>query len=233
MYIKINFQKKIEFGIVRSEDTGITSKYKVNKFPKIMVISVDKKTKFYDGENKFKALFDFLNIYSETFFRVGEDKTKASEQTKVDKPWLNEKLPELYKDSANEVCFKVDGVVCVLLLNKEKPGEDLTNLFSNIQNWLSPKIDRGVKYKFGWIDTTKQVAFTNSLEQTQGFGPSLVLVNPGKRKRFFILENELTEENISKFLFNNFQKMFLSDWLQETSDLKTSKEIPFLISNNC
>lgn len=75
---------------MRSEDTGITSKYKVNKFPKIMVIGVDKKTRFYEGENKFKLIFDFLNVYSETFFRVGEDRTKASDSSKADKPWLNE-----------------------------------------------------------------------------------------------------------------------------------------------
>jgi hypothetical protein len=55
-----------------------------------MVIGTDKKTKFYDGENKFKALFNFLNVYQETFFVVGEDKVKASDQTKQDKPWLNE-----------------------------------------------------------------------------------------------------------------------------------------------
>ena len=55
-----------------------------------MVLTVDKKTKFYEGENKFKLIFDFLNIYSETFFRVGEDKTKPSETTKQDKPWLSE-----------------------------------------------------------------------------------------------------------------------------------------------
>lgn len=56
-----------------------------------MVIGVnDKKPAFYDGENKYKPLFDFLNIYSETFFRVGEDKTKHSEASKQDKPWLNE-----------------------------------------------------------------------------------------------------------------------------------------------
>jgi hypothetical protein len=56
-----------------------------------MVIGVgDKKPKFYDGENKYKSMFDFMNVYSETFFKVGEDKTKASEVTKQDKPWLNE-----------------------------------------------------------------------------------------------------------------------------------------------
>lgn len=56
-----------------------------------MVIGVnEKKPKFYDGENKYKLIFDFLNVFSETFFKVGEDKTKVSEVTKQDKPWLNE-----------------------------------------------------------------------------------------------------------------------------------------------
>lgn len=56
-----------------------------------MVIGVgEKKPKFYEGENKYKAMFDFMNVFSETFFKVGEDKTKASEVTKQDKPWLNE-----------------------------------------------------------------------------------------------------------------------------------------------
>lgn len=200
--LSVAFNKKIEFGIVRSEDSGITSKYKVNKFPKIMVISVDKKTKFYDGENKYKPLFDFLNIYSETFFRVGEDKTKANETTKADKPWLNEKLPELTKESGNEVCFKVDGIVCVILINNEKPSDELINQFSNIQNWLSPKIDRGgVKYKFGWINSTTQKDFITNVELAEKSGPTMILVNPSKRKRFFVLEEELTEENMSKLIF--------------------------------
>lgn len=174
-----------------------------------MVISVDKKTKFYEGENKFKLLFDFLNVYSETFFRVGEDKTKTNETTKQDKPWLNEKLPELTKDSANEVCFKVDGVVCVLLVNKEKPSEDLVNLFSSVQNWLSPKIDRGgVKYKFGWVNSEEQKSFISALELEQGAGPKMVIVNPGKRKRFFIPEVELSEDKMSKNFISLFYNLY-------------------------
>ncbi len=56
-----------------------------------MVLGVgDKKPIFYEGENKYKLMFDFMNVFSETFFKVGEDKTKASEVTKQDKPWLNE-----------------------------------------------------------------------------------------------------------------------------------------------
>jgi hypothetical protein len=49
----------------------------------------EKKPQVYDGENKYKPLFDFLNVHSETFFRVGEDKNKQ-ETGKQDKPWLSE-----------------------------------------------------------------------------------------------------------------------------------------------
>ena len=55
-----------------------------------MVIGVtDKKPNFYTGDNKYKPLFDYLNVYSETFFRVGEDNTTGS-GTKEEKPWLSE-----------------------------------------------------------------------------------------------------------------------------------------------
>ena len=40
-----------------------------------MAISVDKKTKFYEGEMKYKSIMDFCNIYQETFFVLGEDTT--------------------------------------------------------------------------------------------------------------------------------------------------------------
>lgn len=87
-------QKKIKFGIVRSENKAIVDKYKVKKFPTILIIPVgDKKQpQIYQGENKFKPIFDFMNVFSETFFRVGEDKTAPSEQqeTKKEKPWLQE-----------------------------------------------------------------------------------------------------------------------------------------------
>lgn len=101
------------------------------------------------------------------------------------------------KESGNEICFKVDGVVCVILLNKEKPSDELINLYSTIQNWLSPKIDRGIKYKFGWLNSSTQKNFVKSIDKAEGAGPLMLLVNPGKRKRYYILEDELTEENMS------------------------------------
>lgn len=171
--------------------TGITSKYKVKKFPKIMAIGVDKKTKFYEGETKYKPIMDFCNIYQETFFVVGSDSTPNDAPKK---PWMTEKFPEITIESGNEICFKVDGTICVFLINKEKPNEQLENIFMEVQNWLSPKINRGAKYKFGWLNSSKQIKFVEAMKLEKEAGPLLVLINHGSRKRYHIHDGELKED---------------------------------------
>jgi len=193
--LSLQFDKKIDFGIVRAEDTGITSKYKVKSFPKIMAIGVDKKTKFYQGEMRYKQIMDFCNIYQETFFRVGEESTPNEEPKK---PWMTDRFPEYTKESAGTLCFNVDGALCVLIVHKEKPSESLQNIMFSIQNWLSPKISRGIKYKFGWINSSTQNAMTTSFGLKKGDGPKLVLINRGSRKRFHLYDGEITEENLQK-----------------------------------
>jgi hypothetical protein len=92
------------FGLVRAEDTGIASKYKVKTFPAMFMIKEkDGKPIKYEGEDfSYQALFDFINIYSETFVFRGDMEEVKSGATK---PWMNEKLPQLTSDSANDVCF--------------------------------------------------------------------------------------------------------------------------------
>ena len=188
-------QQKIDFGIVRSEDTGITSRYKVKSFPKIMAIGTDKKTKFYEGEMRYKLIMDFCNVYQETFFRVGEESTPNEEPKK---PWMTEKFPEYTKESAGTLCFNVDGALCVLVIHKEKPNDKIQNIISSIQNWLSPKISRGIKYKFGWINSSTQNGMMTAFGLNKADGPKLVLINRGSRKRFHLYDGEITEENLQK-----------------------------------
>ncbi len=65
-----------------------------------------------------------------------------------------------------------------------------------MQNYLSPKIDRGLKYKFGWLNSSVQKNFMGAVDLPVGSGPFMMLVNPGKRKRFHVLEGELEENNM-------------------------------------
>jgi hypothetical protein len=160
-----------------------------------MAIGVDKKTKFYEGEMRYKSIMDFCNIYQETFFRVGEESTPNEEPKK---PWMTEKFPEYTKESAGTLCFNVDGALCVLVINKEKPNDSLQNIISAIQNWLSPKISRGIKYKFGWINSSTQTAMMSAFGLKKEDGPKLVLINRGSRKRFHLYDGEITEENLQK-----------------------------------
>ena len=90
--LSVAFDKKIDMGIVRSSETGITSKYRVKKFPSIVVLQVgDKKQRIYEGAISYKELFDFLNVFSETFFRVGEETPRLPDPTRNDtKAWKKE-----------------------------------------------------------------------------------------------------------------------------------------------
>ena len=69
---------------------------------------------------------------------------------------------------------------------------------NSIQNWLNPKISRGIKYKFGWINSSTQNGMMTSLGLNKGEGPKLVLINRGTRKRFHIYDGEITEDNLQK-----------------------------------
>ena len=92
-----------------------------------MAIGTDKKTKFYEGEMRYKLIMDFCNVYQETFFRVGEESTPNEEPKK---PWMTEKFPEYTKESAGTLCFNVDGALCVLVIHKEKPNDKIQNIIS-------------------------------------------------------------------------------------------------------
>ena len=79
----------MQFGLVKDSESGIVGKYKVKSYPAIFLIKTkDAKAQKYDGTDfSYQGLFDFINIYSETFvFKdIKEDEIKSS----ASKPWLS------------------------------------------------------------------------------------------------------------------------------------------------
>lgn len=86
--LTVAFEKKLNFGLVRSNDTALTSKYEVKKFPTVLVIKTgEKKPIRYTGkEFDFEHLFEFLNIYSEVFVPGGGSSLDSS----ATKQWMTE-----------------------------------------------------------------------------------------------------------------------------------------------
>ena len=62
---------------------------------------------------KFQPMFEFLNIFSEVFVPGGG----SSADSAATKHWLTEVVPELHQKSASDICLKVEGAICVILLS--------------------------------------------------------------------------------------------------------------------
>ena len=99
------------------------SKYKVKTFPAMLLINnKDAKPQKYEGkEYSYQALFDFINIYSETFiFRDQNEEVKSA----ASKPWLSEKVAQLTADSANDICLKKEGALCAIYIVKDEASKN-------------------------------------------------------------------------------------------------------------
>lgn len=64
-------------------------KYKVTSFPHLVVVRKDKKDEVYKGAFEFQKLFDWLNVFSETFVMGGgfSDAAPAAEFDPELQPW--------------------------------------------------------------------------------------------------------------------------------------------------
>jgi hypothetical protein len=88
-------------GIVKKEEADLFERYNIKTTPKIILIKPsEKKHSTYNGEMKYGPIFDFLNVFTETFVPGGE-------QLDNEKPWTRETFPEMNSKSANDICFSV------------------------------------------------------------------------------------------------------------------------------
>jgi hypothetical protein len=76
-----------------------------------------KPVKYEGKEYSYQAIFDFINIYSETFvFRTNNEESVVSAASK---PWLTEKVPRITSDSADDICLKKEDALCVIYIAKD------------------------------------------------------------------------------------------------------------------
>lgn len=63
-----NFEKTLQFGLVRETEDALAQKYKVKKFPSLLVIKPDGKPVRYEGKDfLYQPIFEFLNVHSQIF----------------------------------------------------------------------------------------------------------------------------------------------------------------------
>jgi hypothetical protein len=189
------FEKTIIFGIVRSSEENLIKKYKVTKYPNLQLFKASQKTVVFTEEFKYQAIHDFLNVYSEIFVFKGEEDAPVNAASK---PWLSEPLPELRKESSNDLCYKSDSVCVVLALN-QAPTEEQVTLMKNVAaSMVSNLEDRGAQFKFMWINLSIEDAFKTQFEVNST--PSFVILRAPTKKLLIHDEKEISEGALKKLL---------------------------------
>ncbi|XP_026194357.1 uncharacterized protein LOC34619777 [Cyclospora cayetanensis] len=181
-------------------------KYKVSSFPHLVVVRKDKKDEVYKGAFEFHQLFDWLNVFSETFVMGGgfSDTPAAAEFDLELQPWKVEAVPELTKQSSQDVCFKKSNkFVCVVLAKKgRKLTEEEQEMMESLKADYEAHQGKGPDFRFMWIDLETESEWAQLFELKKA--PSVVAINPHKKVRFLKLDADLppTKPHIRKMLGN-------------------------------
>ena len=112
-------------------------------------------------------------------------------------------VPQLTKDSANDVCLQKDGILCVILVTKDKQmrteNDKMVDDVNKVGQSFGSKISRGIGFNMMWLDASTESDFASTFNLGDQY-PAVVILNPGKRKRFLQHEGEINDQNIEKTL---------------------------------
>merc|ERR550532_1823294 len=162
------FKRTVKFGFASEEEKDVVSKFKVKKFPSVLMQRGAKAEikETYSGEMKFLALKDWVNLHSESGMgdKVSGAGQKQEESIEEAKPWLVQEVPELTAKSQQDICFKGEGL-CVIYLKDGDITQDETDMLAGLSKKFTSQLsDRGAKMKWMWMDLGVETAFKDLFE---------------------------------------------------------------------
>jgi hypothetical protein len=185
------FRRTIKFAFISEEDAELCGKFKVKKFPTLIMHRGAKAEikETYKGEMNFLAIKEWINLHSESGMgdKVAGAGGKEEESVEDAKPWLVQEVPELTAKSHNDICFKGEGL-CVIYLKDGELSSAETDMLSKLSKQFTSQLsDRGAKMKFMWINLAVEQSYKDLFDPAQM--PSAVVFNPHKRLRFAKLDH--------------------------------------------
>ena len=84
-------------------------------------------------------------------------------ESRASRPWLSEAVPFLSKDSANDICLKKDGVLCVIytVWSASQSDQAVINDMHYIKDLFTSKIGRGITFNFMRLDVSMEPGFAS------------------------------------------------------------------------
>lgn len=185
------FKRTVKFGFVTEDMSDIVQRYKVKKFPTVIIQQGAKgeKKDTYTGELKFLPLKDWVNLHSESGMGDKVSSTGGAKEESVEeaKPWFVQEVPELTAKSHQDVCFKGEGLCVIYLKDGEATPAEIDMLTGLSKKYTSQLSDRGAKMKWMWMNLAIESAYKDLFGAAQL--PSAAVFNPHKRLRFTLMDH--------------------------------------------
>eukprot|EP01016_Furgasonia_blochmanni_P017040 TRINITY_DN19968_c0_g1_i1.p1 TRINITY_DN19968_c0_g1~~TRINITY_DN19968_c0_g1_i1.p1 ORF type:complete len:400 (-),score=69.05 TRINITY_DN19968_c0_g1_i1:330-1529(-) len=197
--LSVAFERRMLFGVVRAQHASILGpKFYASTFPGLVVVRDFERMEpvVYRGDISFRPIFEFLNIFAETF---GTGGVRSSEST-ADKHWLRDAVPELTRRSAGDLCLNTQKTLCVILFVDGLPQERHLEILDKLQkSLLQSQAIRGSSFKFMWMN-----AGQGRQSWAQLFGvqetPSVVVINPGSTLKYLRHTADISVQDLSSLL---------------------------------
>jgi hypothetical protein len=108
-------------------------------------------------------------------------------------------VPQLTSNSGNDICLKKDGVLCIVMVvkNSDSVNKEQMDQISQLGEEFESKISRGISFNFMWLDASAEKEFADVFDLGDNL-PSVVVLNPGKRKRFLVHNGEISKDGVQK-----------------------------------
>ena len=205
--ISTEFAKEMSFGFFPAPSETVLKKFKLKEsnLPKIVLQETThqgkRKSQNYDGELTFQAIHEWANLRRETFARGGGfDHTlsgdSANPSAPAPKPWLAQEIPEMYKQSHKDICFKFDEGLCVIYLAEGAISDQETQMLKKVK---LEKSDDSIHFRFMWLNVAVEKGFRDLFNPE--VLPNVVVFNPHKRLRFAgPLEEPASEASIQRLV---------------------------------
>ncbi|KAK2196612.1 bifunctional Thioredoxin-like superfamily/mRNA capping enzyme [Babesia duncani] len=181
--LSIAFDKKLYLGYINvKEHPELQKQYKVKQTPQMIVIKTDTKVDYYKGETKYSEMFEWLNVYAETFLLGGgyHDQGKGTNS----KVWKFDPLPEINLESHMDLCFNKAHGFCIIYLSHGTITGDMKNMLIEFSNRYKEELTG----KWMWMNLDLQTEFASLFGNPRY--DSIAIFNPKKRLRYVALQGD-------------------------------------------
>jgi len=188
----------LNLGEVRKTEKSLVEQYKVEKFPRLIVLTTEGKQVTYEGALDHKALFSFLKPHAKMPQQQQQSSSSSEERSAPPppppEPVFDVKVEVTDQETFEAICATKNCIIA--FLDPANSEADTQKSYMDVLTKAQEKHKKIVN--FLWMDGLKQTYFTETFYLQSGF-PAAILYNH-KKKVVIPYVGSFNEEAIGDFV---------------------------------